>query len=213
MINIQELTDNLLKRYPIFNSIIINTPIKVDNSIKTACTNGLAIMYNEYYLNSLSLDEQEFVFAHEICHIAFDHINKSYGKDPEIYNIVTDAVINAKLSSDGLKQPKNTINILEASYYDVDTLYQQLITNKYQVQRNNQVINNHNRWLEGILHRIETLKKLDTKEQSKEYFNSIQYDIDSAVFEFSSLGEQQVFENNKEELHKEIGYVKHLTLF
>ena len=45
-------------------------------------------------IDTITKEEQTFVFAHEVCHIAFNHILRSEGKDEDIWNIATDAVIN-----------------------------------------------------------------------------------------------------------------------
>ena len=56
-------------------------------------------IYGDLCMNNFTFltDEQIFVFAHEVCHIAFDHILRSEGKVSSIWNISTDAVINAFL--------------------------------------------------------------------------------------------------------------------
>ena len=68
-----------------------------------------------------------FVIAHEFAHIACNHINRRKDKYPKLWNIATDAVINANLKNDGLKQAKNTVDIKNAILYDAETIYEQLV--------------------------------------------------------------------------------------
>jgi len=112
-------------------------------NIKTAGTDGEVIYYNSEFLEGLSVEEQTFVFAHEVCHIAFNHILRSDGRDDEIWNYATDAVINAFLKRDGLKMPENAVDIVNAINYDADQLYEMLLEQKKNNQGNKVSKSNH----------------------------------------------------------------------
>lgn len=90
------------------------------------------------YLESLSVEEQTFIFAHEVCHIAFNHILRSEGKDPELWNIATDGVINQFLKRDGLKMAPGGVDMAEAINYDAEQLYEKLLQEKQQRQQQQQ---------------------------------------------------------------------------
>ncbi|MEG0909937.1 MAG: M48 family metalloprotease, partial [Bacilli bacterium] len=109
-------------------------------------TDGKVIYYNSDFLNGLNEEEQTFVFAHEVCHIAFNHILRSDGKDPQVWNIATDAVINAFLERDGLKIIAGNVNIDVAINYDAEQLYEKLLKDKkdQQEQGNNEQQQNQN---------------------------------------------------------------------
>ncbi len=104
--DIAALKRKMLVKYPFFGSVVASVGYKENKDIPTAGTDGETIYYNPEYLESLSVEEQTFVFAHEVCHIAFNHILRSEGKDPELWNIATDGVINQFLKRDGLKMAK-----------------------------------------------------------------------------------------------------------
>ena len=155
-IDIDSIKRKLLIKYPSFGSILANTEFQKDVDVGTAGTDGKVILYNPKFLNDLSEKEQVFIFAHEVCHIAFDHIFRSEGKDKRIWNIATDAVINALLQNDGLDMPTKTtqingesktvkivIDIPEAINYDADEMYNKLLEEekkkpKQQYQQGNQ---------------------------------------------------------------------------
>ena len=92
----------LLVKYPLFGSIIAKTKFIMDSNVPIAATDGRDIFYNLNKVSKYSLDEQVFIFAHEICHIAFNHTNRYKNRDVKTWNIATDAVINALLKKDGL---------------------------------------------------------------------------------------------------------------
>jgi len=124
------IKNKLLVKYPFFGTIITNVTYKIDNTLPTAATNGYDIFYNEEFMDSLTEDEQVFILAHEICHIAFNHMNRLENRDMEIWNIVTDAVINAFLHEDGLPLVKDVIDIPWASEYNSEELYEVFYENR-----------------------------------------------------------------------------------
>ena len=68
-------------------------------------------------------------------HIAFNHINRSEGKDQFLWNIATDAVINAFLMEDGLPIPEGGVNIPWASKYNAEELYNVIKKNSELAQK------------------------------------------------------------------------------
>ena len=136
--DIAALKRKMLVKYPFFGSVVASVGYKENKDIPTAGTDGETIYYNPEYLESLSIEEQTFVFAHEVCHIAFNHILRSEGKDPELWNIATDGVINQFLKRDGLKMAKGGVDIAEAINYDSEQLYEKLLQEKQQRQQQQQ---------------------------------------------------------------------------
>lgn len=135
--DIAALKRKMLVKYPFFGSVVSSVGYKENKDILTAGTDGETIYYNPEYLESLSVEEQTFVFAHEVCHIAFNHILRSEGKDPELWNIATDGVINQFLKRDGLKMAKGGVDMAEAINYDAEQLYEKLLQEKQQRQQQN----------------------------------------------------------------------------
>ena len=133
--DITALKRKMLVKYPFFGSVVASVGYKENKDIPTAGTDGETIYYNSEYLEGLSVDEQTFVFAHEVCHIAFNHILRSEGKNPELWNIATDGVINQFLKRDGLKMAPGGIDMAEAINYDAEQLYEKLLQEKQQRQQ------------------------------------------------------------------------------
>ena len=136
--DIAALKRKMLVKYPFFGSVVASVDYKENKDIPTAGTDGETIYYNPKYLESLSVEEQTFIFAHEVCHIAFNHILRSEGKDPELWNIATDGVINQFLKRDGLKMVPGGVDMAEAINYDAEQLYEKLLQEKQQRQQQQQ---------------------------------------------------------------------------
>lgn len=133
--DIEALKRKMLVKYPFFGSVVASIDYKENMGIPTAGTDGKTIYYNPKYLEGLGRDEQTFIFAHEVCHIAFNHILRSEGKDPELWNIATDGVINQFLKKDGLKLAPGGVDMAEAINYDAEQLYEKLLQEKQQKQQ------------------------------------------------------------------------------
>ena len=127
---IESIINRMLVKYPLFGSVVAHTNFVEELAVETAGTDGKTIYYNPLFLSSLSKDEQVFILAHEICHIAFNHIFRSEGREEELWNIATDAVINAFLKQDHLPLVEGGVDIFEAIDYDAEEFYQKLLEEK-----------------------------------------------------------------------------------
>ena len=135
--DIAALKRKMLVKYPFFGSVVASVGYKENKDIPTAGTDGETIYYNPEYLEGLSVEEQTFIFSHEVCHIAFNHILRSEGKNPELWNIATDGVINQFLKRDGLKMASGGVDMAEAINYDAEQLYEKLLQEKQQSGQGN----------------------------------------------------------------------------
>lgn len=132
--NIELIKEKLLMKYPTFGGILANTKFIKSNKVSTAGTDGKNIYYNESFIENLDSSKQLFVFAHEVCHIAFDHINRSKNKNPHFWNLATDSVINAFLIKDGLVPIEGFVDNPDAYNCDSESYYQKLL--KEQEEKN-----------------------------------------------------------------------------
>lgn len=128
--DIEAIKRKMLVKYPFFGSVIANVEYSETKEIETAATDGKVIYYNPVFMDQLNNSEQIFIFAHEVCHIAFNHILRSDGKEPKIWNTATDAVINAFLKRDGLNMVEGVVDIENAINYDAEHLYNELLKKK-----------------------------------------------------------------------------------
>ena len=135
--DIDSIKRKLLIKYPTFGSVIANLEFKASKDIATAGTDGKVLLYNPKFLGGLSEKQQIFIFAHEICHVAFEHIFRSEGKDKRLWNIATDSVINALLKQDGLPIVEGGVDIPEAINYDAEEMYKKLLEEKKKQEQQN----------------------------------------------------------------------------
>lgn len=198
--DIAALKRKMIVKYPFFGSVVANVYYKENKDIPTAGTDGKTIYYNPEYLESLSVEEQTFVFAHEVCHIAFNHILRSEGKDPELWNIATDGVVNQFLKRDGLKIPKGGIDNAEAINYDAEQLYEKLLQENKQNQRQNQQKNG------GGEQSSDDQRQSQSQQQSSSYRWSSQGQDKQSQ---EQSGDGSFKDSKKEEKQQDVGHDTH----
>ena len=141
VLNIELIKNRMLRKYPAFASVINNVKYEVttgESFIDTAATDGKTIFFNNQFVSNLSQEEQVFIFAHETCHIALNHILRSENKDHRLWNIATDAIINEHLKKDGLPIIKGGVELEDALNYDAEELYKKLLEEKKKEQDKSQ---------------------------------------------------------------------------
>ncbi len=87
----------LMQRMPFYGDIVMALPFIANEDAITARTNGKVIEYNPNYLMALKPEHQNFLLFHEIFHVLLGHCGRSAGKDPEVWNIAADCIVNYML--------------------------------------------------------------------------------------------------------------------
>lgn len=103
----------LIMENPFFASIICNMPVTADDTLKppTMATNGKWVRYHPEFVDEHSLHEVLFVLCHEVGHCMFGHMFRRGQRDPKLWNIAGDYVINDMLVTDGVgTMPSNGLH-------------------------------------------------------------------------------------------------------
>lgn len=91
------------------STVCLSLETIVDDSIPTACTNGKYIKFNPDFFLSLTEEERVFVLAHETLHVVFIHMSRRGNRDPRLWNVAGDYVINLMLHKEGFKLCKGVL--------------------------------------------------------------------------------------------------------
>lgn len=142
---IYDVKRKMLAKYPRFGSeiAVANIEFKENLPYHTAATDGKNVYVDPNYFESLSENERIFTIAHEIMHIKFMHMFRLKDKDgkkrdPDLWNIATDAIINANLERDGFTIKEGYVNMPEALNYSAEEFYQKLLEEKEKKQNEQQ---------------------------------------------------------------------------
>lgn len=148
-INVNEIINEVLYRYPFLGSVFASIEIVEDYNCyeyhgnPSASASRTKISYHPDFLSSLDREEQITLFAHEGCHILLKHHQRSKGKNPKIWNIATDAIINANLKKDDFKLIPGSVDRPDAKGYSAEKYYQKLLKEQEE-QKENQLQNSEN---------------------------------------------------------------------
>ncbi len=127
----------MLIRMPFYGDILLRLPILRDDSIPTACTDGRSIRWNGRFFTGLSEAEIRYVLMHEVFHILLKHPLRLKGKDPQIWNVAADIIVNAYCdqlarslinSEINLFAPENIIRMHYSFNDTAENLYQKILT-------------------------------------------------------------------------------------
>lgn len=100
----------LMTRSVFISTISLSLEHKVSDAVPTAGTDGLKVLYNPDFCGRLSAPELVGLMAHECWHIAFGHVTRGTDKNPQIWNMAGDHVINLMLLSERYVLPKDGIH-------------------------------------------------------------------------------------------------------
>lgn len=124
---IYDIKRKMLAKYPRFGGeiAVANIEFKDNLPFHTAGTDGKNIYVDPNYFDSLSENDRIFIIAHEIMHIKFMHMYRLTDREGnkrnlELWNIVTDAIINANLERDGFIIKDGYVNMPEALNYSAE---------------------------------------------------------------------------------------------
>ena len=230
---IYDVKRKMLKKYPRFGSeiAVANIEFKDDLPFHTAATDGKNIYSDPNYFKSLSEEDRFFTIAHEIMHIKFMHMyrltdRKGEKRDLELWNIATDAIINANLERDGFTIKEGYVNMPEALNYSAEEFYQKLLQEKEQEEeRKKQEQGNgkqqnkdedgqnqdnktngeksngddHSMWEKAFEeYRDESAKQKNEKMKQSQEQMSRQEEVQGEQLE-ENFNEKQEFENNRKE--------------
>ena len=91
----------LLLRHPFFGNMATRLKIQAaDDWLPTAAVDGRHLFYNTQFFNAMDNKEVEFVLAHEILHMVYDHLGRRDDRNPMLYNIAADYIVNNLLVDD-----------------------------------------------------------------------------------------------------------------
>jgi predicted metal-dependent peptidase len=92
-----------------FATLALRLKFRPDWTFPTAATNGREIVYNPGFVCRLTPDQLIGLIAHEVMHCALGHFARRMERDPERWNIATDATINHTLRDAGFYLPPDGV--------------------------------------------------------------------------------------------------------
>jgi predicted metal-dependent peptidase len=140
----------LLLRHSFFGNLATRLQlINADEWCGTAATDGQKFYYNSRFIMMLKPKEVEFLVAHEVLHVVYDHMGRRDHRDPQIWNIADDYAVNADLKRHKVGQFITTVPCLYEQKYDgkaAEVIYDDLMKNVQKIDINDlidQLLDDH----------------------------------------------------------------------
>jgi len=114
-----------------FGSLMLFAEIEKSKTLPTAATDGRKIFFNEEFLNSLPSQEQNALMLHEVLHMALLHVTRRQSRDPHIWNIAADIVVNDLIiRNTSFPLPEGAITDNRFQDKSVEYIYEALLKSK-----------------------------------------------------------------------------------
>lgn len=119
----------LRERNAFFASLALFARLEVSEKISTAATDGRTIFINPNFFNPLPVEHRDSVLLHEVLHAALLHATRRGGRDPRLWNIAADIVVNGIIRQQGYSLPKGAVMDPRWERFSVDEIYERLLKN------------------------------------------------------------------------------------
>ena len=89
----------IMTKSAFISTIALSLKHVITSDVKTADVNGFVIRYNPEFIKGQSIAQFAGLMAHECWHVAFQHLSRRNDRDPVLWNVAGDYVINHMLKS------------------------------------------------------------------------------------------------------------------
>lgn len=110
---------------PFLGALVLRLPMIAGDPkwCRTTATDARALYYNAQYIDGLTLDQTQFMLAHEALHCALSHFARRQHRSKHRWDIACDLAINPLLIKDGLKPPPGVLHMVEFEGMMAEEIY------------------------------------------------------------------------------------------
>lgn len=117
----------LRMKSPFFATLALFTNISVRETVPTAATNGKDIFLNADFFRSLPVPQMDGVLLHEVLHAALRHVIRRGSREPLVWNIAADIVVNGIVAQQAsMDLPSGHIRDFDLEHLSVEEVYELL---------------------------------------------------------------------------------------
>jgi len=110
---------------PFLGALVMRLPMVAADPkwCQTTATDARKLYYNPQYIESLSLEQTQFMLAHEALHCALTHFARRGHRNRQRWDVACDFAINPLLVRDGLKPPPGALIMDEFEGMTAEEIY------------------------------------------------------------------------------------------
>ncbi|MEJ2685746.1 MAG: VWA-like domain-containing protein [Gammaproteobacteria bacterium] len=96
---------------PFLGALVLRLPLRPADArwCPTTATDARTLFYNPDYVQSLSVEQTQFMLAHEALHCALSHFARREHRVRQRWDVACDLAVNPLLLKDGLKSPPGAL--------------------------------------------------------------------------------------------------------
>ncbi len=130
----------ILTEHGFYGLLLMHMKFAIGDELDTAWVSRDTITFNPDFSSKLNADELCFVLEHEVLHAALGHLERTGDRDPSLWNLACDVVVNSNIkhsNGDNPKsitlryQPGESFHLApdgrEGWHYTADEVYQMLL--------------------------------------------------------------------------------------
>ena len=97
----------ILAEHGFYGLLLMHMGFAVGDELDTAWVSRDTITFNPDFSDKLDADELCFVLEHEVLHAALGHLERLAGRDPGLWNLACDIVVNSNIKHSNGDDPKS----------------------------------------------------------------------------------------------------------
>ena len=120
--------------HPFFGTLALFADFVISDQVETAATDGKKIWFNPAYIRRLGRKSLCGLFIHELMHLALRHADRRHSRDPQLWNVAADVVVNGMIrSGTDHSFPVGGVEMPKLAHLSVDEVYEQLCSGRHKV--------------------------------------------------------------------------------
>jgi predicted metal-dependent peptidase len=114
-------------REPFIAAAVLKLRREITDKVPTAATNGSVVKYNPTWCDTFGDEELFGLVFHESMHVVLLHMWRRNGRDPQLWNVANDALINKYAKDKGYQLPPGGVHIAWVTEdMDSEAVYERL---------------------------------------------------------------------------------------
>src|SRR4029079_10178154 len=119
-------------RSTFFATLALFARVDISARVPTAATDGRDIFVNPAFFGALSPAEQDSVLLHEVLHAALLHVPRRGARDPQLWNVAADIVVNGMIAKEGYTLPDGALRDPGNEHLSTEEVYDLLMQSAQQ---------------------------------------------------------------------------------
>lgn len=117
--------------HPFFGTLALFAEFRMSDMVETATTDGKVILFNPAFTTKQDPSQLCGLIVHELLHAALQHLPRRREREPMMWNIAADIVVNGMIRQDtSYNLPVGCVEDANLSQLSVEEIYEQFSTGK-----------------------------------------------------------------------------------